>query len=80
MRSLLSPYPSTSLSSFSPPSRRLTSALPQFFTGTFIADQIKGFALSLALEIPIIAGVLWIIEWVGAAGMLRIVAWIMAFM
>lgn len=39
-----------------------------------------GYFLSFALELPIIAAVLWIIEYVGNAGMLRIVAYLMGFM
>ncbi|KAL8290522.1 hypothetical protein RQP46_002780 [Phenoliferia psychrophenolica] len=40
---------------------------------TFWVDQIKGVFVSLALEVPIIAGILKIIHWVGRDGMLTIV-------
>ncbi|SCV68881.1 BQ2448_1002 [Microbotryum intermedium] len=46
---------------------------------TFFSDAAKGFVLSLVLELPLLAGIIWIIHWVGTDGVLRIVAWIMAF-
>lgn len=49
-------------------------------TGTFLADQVKGYFLSLALELPILAGVLKIIAYFGSEGVLRIVTWLMVFM
>lgn len=48
--------------------------------GTFFADQVKTLLLSLGLELPVMAGVVRIIEWVGKDGMISVVAWIMGFM
>ncbi|KAK4705483.1 STE24 endopeptidase, partial [Phenoliferia sp. Uapishka_3] len=46
---------------------------------TFWVDQVKGVFLSLALEIPILAGILKIIHLVGRDGMLTVVAYLMLF-
>ncbi|GAA5969436.1 hypothetical protein JCM21900_006499 [Sporobolomyces salmonicolor] len=47
--------------------------------GTFTGDQIKGLFLSLVLEVPLIAGLLSIIEWAGQDAILRIVAYAIGF-
>lgn len=39
-----------------------------------------GYLLSVALQTPILAGMLWIIQWVGADGMLTVVSWMLLFM
>jgi hypothetical protein len=43
-------------------------------------SRLTGFILSIALELPILAGILSIINGVGDAGMLKVVGRIMAFM
>lgn len=53
---------------------------PRPTTGTFLLDQLKSYILTLALELPILAGILKIIERVGSEGVLQIVAWLMLFM
>jgi STE24 endopeptidase len=47
---------------------------------TFWKDQVKGVAVSLALELPLIAGLLKIIKWAGQDAILRIVSWTIVFM
>lgn len=43
-------------------------------------EQRSGYALSLAIELPVLAGVLKIIDRVGGSGVLRIVSYLLAFM
>ncbi|GAA5890889.1 hypothetical protein JCM6882_008846 [Rhodosporidiobolus microsporus] len=47
--------------------------------GTFCKDAVKGLALSLALEVPIVGGLVKIIHWAGQDAILRVVAWTIAF-
>ncbi|GAA6010343.1 hypothetical protein JCM10207_005183 [Rhodosporidiobolus poonsookiae] len=46
---------------------------------TFWKDQVKGLAISLALEVPLIGGLIKIIHWAGQDAILRIVAWTILF-
>ncbi|KAI5476846.1 hypothetical protein MNV49_007142 [Pseudohyphozyma bogoriensis] len=46
---------------------------------TFIEDLVKSFVLGLALELPIIAGVLAIIRWAGQDAIFQIVQYLMLF-
>lgn len=47
--------------------------------GTWIKDQFKNYFLSLFLEVPIIAGVLNIIEYVGPSGIITLIIGLMTF-
>ncbi|GAA5831365.1 hypothetical protein JCM11251_003999 [Rhodosporidiobolus azoricus] len=47
--------------------------------GTFAKDAVKGLGLSMALEVPIVGGLIKIIHWAGQDAILRIVAWTLAF-
>lgn len=47
---------------------------------TFVLDAIKSYCLSMAIELPVLAGVVRIIAWIGDDGMFKLVAWLMLFM
>ena len=49
-------------------------------TSTFVMDAVKGYFLSLILELPLLAGILKIIASIGPSGVLRIVSYIMGFL
>ncbi|BGP53051.1 hypothetical protein JCM8202_004135 [Rhodotorula sphaerocarpa] len=46
---------------------------------TFAKDQVKGLVVSLAIEVPLIAGLIKIIHWAGQDAILRMVAWLIVF-
>ncbi|GAA5980316.1 hypothetical protein JCM10908_001613 [Rhodotorula pacifica] len=46
---------------------------------TFAKDQLKGLIVALALEVPLIAGLIKIIQWAGQDAILRMVAWLIVF-
>ncbi|GAA5853427.1 hypothetical protein JCM8547_002452 [Rhodosporidiobolus lusitaniae] len=47
--------------------------------GTFVKDTVKNLVVSLALELPILAGLIRIIHWAGQDAILRIVTWAIIF-
>ncbi|KWU45356.1 putative CAAX prenyl protease [Rhodotorula sp. JG-1b] len=46
---------------------------------TFAKDQVKGLFVSLALEVPLVAGLIKIIHWAGSDAILRMVTWLIVF-
>ena len=47
---------------------------------TFILDHIKTYFLTVLIELPAIAAILWIIRYVGPSGMVTVVGAMMLFM
>ena len=47
---------------------------------TFVLDHIKTYFLTILLELPAIAAILWIIRYVGPSGMVTVVSAMMLFM